>query len=303
MSLQGHQLEISSDPYPNRRFLFEDYISDENDGFISFRWVKKERCRATLSVVLRPDAKVVSLPNAPFGGLELMEELNSEVLDKFLDGVLENLKGRGVRQIELIQAPKPYEERADLIGYLLHKKGFEVANILNHQFFLGRKKIKVWVKEKAQKIIKKAKNQGIRSYSNPISNFDFLNKIAQWNQSRGYDENLNQTQIIQQVSLFPDRYFEISITQDDRVVGSALAVRLTEDSIYYYKSAIDPDSKIKNGGDVLLAQLFFLAAELKVNFIDLGSSDMVTSANHQLIFFKSRFSNDQFNKVTWSKDL
>ncbi|MDN3202851.1 hypothetical protein [Algoriphagus sediminis] len=303
MSAQGYQLKKSHESHPKRKYLFEDFISEGDENFLCFEWIKKDNCKVLLSVDIDSENRAISLPHSPFGGVILLEEISSELLDRFLERVIENLQHKGVKNLEIIQAPKPYEPHADLIGYLLHKKGFKVDRILNHQFFVGKKKIKGWLKEKAPKILKKAKNQGLKVNSSSINNFDFLNKIAVWNKSRGYDENLDQTQVIQQVSLFPDWYFEISLYQQERLVGSALAVKLTEDSIYYYKSAIDPDAKIKHGGDILVTQLFKLAAELKVNFIDLGSSDRVTSANHKLIFFKSRFSNDQYNKVTWSKDI
>jgi hypothetical protein len=86
-------------------------------------------------------------------------------------------------------------------------------------------------------------------------------------------------------------------------MGFALAVKLISDSIYYFLSALDSTTSIKNGGDFLLHGLFLLAREQKVDFIDPGSSETKAGVNHCLMFYKSRFANDIRNKITWEKHL
>ena len=66
---------------------------------------------------------------------------------------------------------------------------------------------------------------------------------------------------------------------------------------------MNPKITLKNGGELILHELFQLAVEQKVDFIDLGSSDLVEGANHSLMFFKSRFGNDISNKITWIKNI
>ncbi len=302
MSNKGYALLITKKPPEDFHFPLESFLSERSEGFNWYQWVKKDKVLASLSLVIE-EQSAISLPQSPFGGFRVHEPLHSETIQNFLDAVLHDLKEKKVHNFRITQAPRPYEEQSDMIDYLLFKSGFRADSILNHQFYIGKKKIKNWVKEKGGKIAKKTKSQGLKSEFAPIRNFEFLGKIREWNRSRGYDESIDQNAIIQQVSLFPERYFEISIRKDGRLVGAALAVSLTPDSVYYFKSAIDPSCEIKHGGDILVHELFLLAASLKLNFIDLGSSDKELEANHQLIFFKSRFSNDQNNKITWSREV
>jgi hypothetical protein len=151
--------------------------------------------------------------------------------------------------------------------------------------------------------LNKTKDLGLKIQVGSIQNFGFLQEIKTWNQSRGYAILFDDSRLISQVSDFPERYFLISILKDGKAQAHTLGVRLVPDGIYYYLAATMPKSPIKNLGEMGLFYLFNLAADQKLNFIDLGSSDSDSGANHSLIFFKSRFSNDISNKVTWTLKL
>jgi hypothetical protein len=175
--------------------------------------------------------------------------------------------------------------------------------LLNHQFFIGKKKIKKFVQRESAKYSSKYKELGLKVQAGSIQNFGFLQDIKTWNQARGYDILYDDSRLIAQVSDFPERYFLISILKDGKPIAHTLGVKLLPDSIYYFLSATFPKNAVKNLGEMCLFQLFQLASDQKLNFIDLGSSDLNSGANHSLIFFKSRFSNDISNKVTWTLKL
>jgi hypothetical protein len=147
------------------------------------------------------------------------------------------------------------------------------------------------------------KASGLTTSHHSISNFDFLKKIKAWNSQKGYKSSINEDYLVQQVSSYPERYFLLKLERGDQVLGFVLAVLLTSNSIYYFLSGLDPSKESKGGGDFLLFELFLLAKEQKVDFIDLGSSDVGDRANHSLMFFKARFSNDISNKMSWRKEF
>lgn len=270
---------------------------------LDFRWVKKGRIKASLTLALNAQGEAISLPQAPFGGVWLEDNLSSAALEGFIRSVLAELKQRGFHLIRITQPPKPYEQHAELINYLLFKLGFEQETILSHQFYLGKKKIKKLVQKDSAKFLSKSKELGLKIKVGAIQNFSFLQEIKTWNRARGYDILFDDGRLIAQVSEYPERYFLISILKDGNALAHTLAVKLLPDSIYYFLSVTQPRSSIKNLGELCLFQLFQLAAEQKLNFVDLGSSDSNQGINHNLIFFKSRFSNDISNKVTWTLKL
>lgn len=295
----SHELHVVSFTKESHGYFLRNCSTVGSIEQLDFRWSKKGKTKASITFAVSADSEAVSLPQSPFGGIYLEESLSSIGLEAFIQSFLEELKHRGIKTVRIIQPPKPYESKFDLINYLLFKAGFQQDSLLSHQFFIGKKKIKKLVKKEQSKFLSKARELGIRFQIGPIQNFGFLQEIRTWNQSKGYESNFDDKRLISQVSEFPERYFLISMIKDGNAVAHTLCVKLFPDSFYYYLSAIHPKSTLKNVGEMCLFQLFQLAADQNSNFIDLGSSDTGSGANHSLIYFKSRFSNDICNKISW----
>ncbi len=266
---------------------------------LDFCWVKKGKVKASITFAISEHSEAVSLPQSPFGGIFVEVSLSSAGLEMFIKAFLEELRRRQISLVRIVQPPKPYEPNFDLINYLLYKNGFEQESMLSHQFYVGKKKIKKLVKKELSKFQAKARDSGAKFQVGPIQNFGFLQEIRDWNKEKGYESNFDEKRLIAQVSEYPERYFLISILKDGKAVAHTLAVKLTPDSFYYFLSAIQPKAALRNAGEYGLFQLFQLAADQNSNFIDLGSSDTDEGANHSLMYFKSRFSNDISNKITW----
>lgn len=287
----------------DKEYFLSNFQSESFQDQLDFIWDKNQKAKASITFAISKSGEAVSLPQAPFGGFWIHDSLSSSSLEAFILAVIEEMSHRGIQSICLTQSPKPYEPQFDLINYLLFKNGFEQTKVLSHHFFLGKKKIKKLVQKESTKLQKKSRNSGLNISHSPISNFGFLKDIRLWNTQKGYEVAIDENRIIQQVSEYPDRYFLITMSKNEEAIGYSLGVKLTSDSIYYFLSAINPKISVKNGGELILYELFLLAVEEKVDFIDLGSSDLAEGANHSLMFFKSRFSNDICNKITWVKKI
>lgn len=278
----------------------------EREGFaefLDFCFEKNGKTKISISIAITTDGQAVSIPKAPFGGFWCAKGVSSDTIENFIENLQTELKLLEVKHLRLTQAPKPYEPFSDLINYLLFKLAFSQINILCHHSFIGTKNIKKYLRNEEPKIRKKLQASSLSISHGAIANFEFLKQIKLWNSRKGYQVDIDENQLINQVSEFPERYFIIQLNSQDGPVGYALAVKLTSNSVYYFLSAIDSSRMIQNGGDFLLYELFLLAKEQKVDFIDLGSSHTESGPNHSLMFFKSRFSNDISNKITWEKHL
>ena len=297
---ESYQLKVVPSSDEKWDYFLRNFPISGYSEHLDFLWVKKEKIRASISFMFSKEKEAISLPQSPFGGFWLEEVLNSKTLEEFIRAIVSEISKRGITHLSITEAPKPYGQANELINYLLFKFGFEQKEVVGHQFFIGRKKIKKLVLKEQAGFNAKVNNAGIQLIHGSIQNFGFLQEVKSWNQQRGYLVNLDENRIVQQVSVCPDRYFLVTILKNNEPVGYSLGVKLTSNSLYYYLSAINPNVSLKNGGDFLLFELFRVAVEQKVNFIDLGSSDLETSANHSLMFFKSRFANDISNKITWN---
>lgn len=300
---EPHELKVDSSLGGSNPYFLRNC---ETIGFpeqLNFNWVKKGKTKATLTLAISKNLEAISLPQSPFGGIWIEDKLTSEALESFIQAVLDDLRHRGVSFVRIVQPPKPYESNFDLINYLLFKLGFRQESVLSHQFFIGKKKIIKFVQKENLKYLAKCKAFGLRVQAGSIQNFGFLQEIKIWHQARGYDILFDDNRLISQVSAYPERYFLISVLKEGKAIAHTLGVKLLPDSIYYFLSATLPKSPIKNLGEISLFQLFQFANDQKLNLIDLGSSDTDSGANHSLLFFKSRFSNDISNKVSWTLNL
>lgn len=299
----SYTLTVDSDLNGEFWSFLIDFKSPDFLRHLKFQLEKNGKIKASLWLSISKENHAVSLPSAPFGGIWIKEYVNSEALEGYIFGVLEYLKEIGVQSLQITQPPKPYVPQADLINNLFLKSGFELKGILSHQFFLGKKKIKKLVDTQSSKFQRKEIDFRIQVKSGPIQNFRFLDEIKAWNSMKGYEVGLNEKRLISQVSEFPEKYFLISIVKDEATIAHCLAVKLTPDSLYYFLSAIDPKSNVKSLGDTLVFSLFQLASKHKIEYIDLGSSESNQRINHSLMYFKSRFSNDISNKISWYRKI
>lgn len=284
----------SGKPY----FLLDVYPKGGGQLF-EYQWVKKEKVRAYSQVILSNSGEAISLPGLPFGGIWTDGMIKTDELEQFIGELIEDLRKKSCVSLSLIQSPKPYEPLAPLIDSILHKVGFVQESVQSHQFFMGKKKIKNIAEDFKEKSKLAKKEPDLSVFMGKILNFNFLQEIKKWNSERGYQVTFDESRLIQQVSEFPERYSQISILHKNKPVAHALAVKLVPESLYYFLSAIYPGAKVSNLGDRIIQSLFRLASEQKAEFIDLGSSETNGGINHSLMFFKSRFSNDISNKVTW----
>jgi hypothetical protein len=298
-----HELRVVSSLKEEKDFFLGNTLIGDCQDQLDFIWEKKKKTKALITFAITKTGEAISIPKSPFGGFWIVDSLSSASLESFILAVVEDLSHRGVKSITLSQAPKPYEPQTDLINYLLGKCGFEQAKVLSHHFFIGKKKIKKQTQKESSKIQSNRKNADIKVSHSSISNFGFLKYIKSWNTQKGYEVTLDENRIVQQVSEYPNRYFLITLSKNGQAIGYSLSVKLTGNSLYYFLSAINPQIPVKNGGDLILNELFQLAVEQKVEFVDLGTSDLDEEVNHKLMFFKSRFSNDISNKITWVKTI
>ncbi|HCX77248.1 MAG TPA: hypothetical protein DHU93_19570, partial [Algoriphagus sp.] len=105
VTFQREAVQIESKDY----FLAGEVLADFLEAF-DFTIHKKDKLKGWISFRITSDYHAISLPKAPMGGFWLERGLDSQVIEEFISYVLEELKSLGVKQVKIIQAPKPYSE-------------------------------------------------------------------------------------------------------------------------------------------------------------------------------------------------
>lgn len=292
------ELQIVLAVNAERDYFLQGYSLGDESPHEEYRWIKNGKIRGVIAFSFDQNEKAVSLPFCPFGGFFIESFFG---FDQFIKDVETALKSRGIRSVQITQAPFPYESKADLINNIFFKNGYQIHSIHTHQILFGRKEIKKAFRDQADRLLKKAGENQLKLHYGKILNFSFLQEIELWNSQKGYPMTWDANRLIDQVSLFPERYFQISITSGEVSLAHAVAVKLTSNTVYYFLSAFDSKSQFKNLGELLVLGLLKLAKDEKVDSVDFGSSESEGHINDSLMFFKSRFSNDISNKITWEK--
>ncbi len=174
MKSDRYQLRVTSALERDKDFFLGNLHVAEIQDQLDFAWDKNQKIKASITFAITSTNEAISLPQAPFGGFWVTEELSSDSLEAFVSAIVEEMKQRGIRSISLTQSPKPYNSQSDLINYMLFKNGFEQTKVLSHHFFLGKKKIKKLVHKDSAKFQKKTKDSGLKISHGSIFNFGFL---------------------------------------------------------------------------------------------------------------------------------
>lgn len=291
-------------------FIFEQVTHLQEDYFLTgfaprplFKasLFKKGVLRAYCYLHLSQEARAISLPQLPFGGIWILKQVNFELLEEWVAFIQLEVSRLNCQSLTFIQPPTAYEPFSDGIQYLLSKMGFTLDSLLNHQLLLGKEAMQQANCHFFSNKIMTDPQISIRTEQ--FEGLEPLERILRWNQLKGYSPTLSLERLSTQISQFPQRYYLISIHHQGKAVAHSVALQLTARSLFYAYSGFEPQAKIKNLGACMLEQLITLGLDLNVDFLDLGSSDLGTQANHSLIFFKSKFANAYQNKTAWTKQL
>ncbi|QDH79968.1 GNAT family N-acetyltransferase [Echinicola soli] len=299
----NYDFVLQENPQPDHPYFLHDYLVGEGERYFCAKLLKKQKVRALIFVVLKADGRAISLNNAPFGGLWAEKKISSDSLQYLVSELLQALKGLGADHFRVVQPPSTYDENNPLVHYVLKSQGFQLEGILLHHFLEDRKFIKGFIHAKISKHKKKVKKLQCTVEASSIKTFNFLKDIKRWRSQRGHEYNVQEENLIQQVSAYPDRYFLVSLYQNEQAAAHALCVKLTPNSLYYYLPAINPSLQQAYTGEGLLFEVIRLGESLGVDFIDLGSSDLDGQPNHNLIRYKMKNANNAGNKFIWNLKL
>lgn len=300
---KNYDFIMQEDPPVDHPYFLHDYLRGEGERYFCARLLKKQKLKALVYLVLQKDGHAISLPQAPFGGVWADKKASSESLVCLIKELLLALKALEASTFTLIQPPGVYEEANPLIQYVVDSEGFQLDKVYLHHFLEDKKFIRGFIHAKSAKHKKKLKKINTVPSSGSIKTFNFLKDIRAWRQQRGHAYHVQEEKLIRQVSTYPDRYFLISLHQDDVAAAHVLCVRLTPNSLYYYLPAINPALQQAYTGEALLFEVIRLGESLGVDFIDLGSSDLDGKPNHNLMRYKAKNANRTSNKSVWKINL
>lgn len=228
----------------------------------------------------------VSGLHAPFGGIECSDITR-------LDGMLKELvhvyKVQGAASVTVKQAPAFYQTTSASIHAALLTNGFQLLHADTNQHVpVNRTKTFAaqidYQKRRSLRILKeKGAHAAVITSVEPDEWYELLLKSRR---HKNFPVTVSKEAYEQLGRQLPDLYQYIGVFLDGVLIANAVCVQVTNDVIYYFLAASDPDFDVLSPSLMLIETLYDHACTKNIKVIDLGISSVAGVLNTGLHFFK-----------------
>lgn len=241
---------------------------------------------------------------APFGGWELNGRVTIKQACFFIERLVEDLKSRGIKKIEIKNSPTNYHPYATQLFLRVAKKfdfspHQEDSSIIQVDATPFEKKIVI---AKRQKLMK-----GEARFSFHRENQSNLKKIYGFieacRKERHQVLSMSYLQIRKTIACFPNDYFLFSVKEGERLAAAAIVIRVNEKIVYTFYYAHTRHFDKVSPVVFLIKNLYSFAKKNKYNMIDLGTSMVHGRLNKSLLHFKKSIGGLPVSKYSFEKEF
>lgn len=249
----------------------------------------------------------VSLPHAPFGGLEFAPGVPGDVLGQMLAAVEKFCHERNLSQLHIRLPPGGYDEKRVLfLQEVYEDQGFEAVRVfVNHHIPVDKTSFIQKIHPSEQKRLRKGQRAGFvaEQWKNPdpARVFSFL---AHSRKRQGYTLSLNFTQLQKLLNELPDAVKVFVVKDGPEIASLTVAIRVSRRILYNFCPADNLDYRAFSPTVMLNCALYEYAQSEGVECIDLGVSlDHHGNEKASLIRFKENLGGRPSLKLTYGKLL
>jgi hypothetical protein len=240
---------------------------------------------------------------APFGSVDCVDDLPSQVLFEFLLFVDSGIKKTGVHQVVIKHSPASYAPRREaLLQTFLLNLGYRVANAetgavipVAGQF---EDHLDPWEKRKLKQAQASALQGRQLTPGNVTAVYDF---ILASREQKGYSLSMNREEIRRMVERFPERYLLFGVYQDALLIAAGISILVNDRVLYNFYSAHDSAYDHLSPVVFLIDGLYSYCTAHHLTLLDLGTSAVEGRPNFGLLDFKMRLGGIPTPKLTFEK--
>ncbi|MDH5475627.1 MAG: hypothetical protein OEX22_08065 [Cyclobacteriaceae bacterium] len=228
----------------------------------------------------------VSLPNSPFGGIVAFKALKSNVIEQFLEYIIDDFKESGLKFIEIRNSPQCY-------GYYsfersIRNAGFDnICSDFNQHIEIEKKLFSSKLNADKKYLLNRCKKSNFYSRELLKEEFEEAFLLIEGNMNRKkYPLTLSYDALVQSMNLFPNRYIGFGVYDNQLMIAAILSVKVDDNIIYNFYHGYFHEY-MKYSPLVLALEYEYGYASIK-NFkrIDLGISSVNGTCNQGLFQFK-----------------
>ena len=253
----------------------------------------------------RGGATAVSLPNAPFGGLEFAEGVSGEGLGELLAAVEKFCRDSKLNQLIIKLSPSGYDKkRLTFLKEVYEDRGFAVAgSFLNHHIPVDPTAFIQKIHPSERKRLRKCQRAGfvaeIWDNPDPEQVFSFLSDSRK---RQGYALSLDLEQLQKLLTDLPDEVKVFVVKNGSEIVSLTVAIRVNQRILYNFCPADNLDYRAFSPTVLLNGALYEYAQNEGIEIIDLGVSlDHLGNEKASLVRFKENLGGQASAKLTYRK--
>ena len=304
--------QLPSRPAPNRpRFLFNnpEYLSLhpglQHDQFHIISQAD-DKVQGTITFRRIGDS-AVSLARATFGSLEITGEPDYFVLQDFFRYLVQYYKSAGVKSIVIHHYSPLYDPvHEPVVTAALVYAGLKVETFdLNHHFPVTGDAFEVRVNKMEGRQLKKCMAKGLEfgecRKEDLTATFD---QMIIYRQEKNIPVTFSTGDLVQAVQHLPGIYSLYRVTgRNGELLAAVVMVKITDRIWYYFSPVNKPEKDGLSPMVLLLNEIYSLARNAGMEYIDLGVSSSGNIPQQGLIRFKQNLGGIPTGRLTFRIDL
>jgi len=267
---------------------------------------ENENCLARCAVFFK-DNQAYSPFRAPFGSIELSDNITIQELEYFIEELEKFLRERRATKFKIVSYPECYvPEKASLLNYCLLKQNYSIitAELNYHLSITSSSDIVSVFHDSERRRYKKCMEQGfevgIERGSYVQEAFELIKKGRE---SKGIPLSMKLEEFQKLFKEYSQYYLLFTVKDKNKLVAVATGVKVSSEILYYFLPADDAEYKSFSPTVLLIKGMYDYCKENNIRLLDLGIATADAVPNYGLIKFKEHLGGIPSLKYTFQKTL
>lgn len=272
-------------------------------GWNSFYAVNEEIKKVKAAIHFYVDNQNSSSPlRAPFGGLELSDDLAESQISEFVAFVVSELKASRVNNTLIKQSPAIVDDERITNAFL--NAGFKIQQSEADSFIKVSGEFGEHLQERKAKKLRSLKKQNwvfeIKNHSHLQETYEF---ILRCRSGKDYSLSMTFEQIQQLAKTFPERIFLFQVLEESRIIAASICIKVKNNWLYDFYHDHDSEYNADNPILLLMDGIYGFCKANAIHWIELGTSMKGSEVNEGLLEFKERLGAVTVQKTTFVKEF
>lgn len=290
-------------------FLFNDakHLRQQHDaGFYLLTALNRTRQQtdARCAFFVR-DGNAFSPVAAPFGSIEFAEILPDQVLDAFIQRLIEETRAAGATTLRLVNYPACYApKQSERLTEKLCNYGFDVADTCQTYFLpICDGSFETNLVPAERRRLRKCREAGFAfSLWHTPDIAEVVDFVQETHRQKGYRLTISPERLSDLLHDFPDEYVVFTVRDGSRLAALTITIRVRHDILYNFRPVSHTDYQQFSPMVMLTDGLFSYCREQKIQLLDLGVSlDAAGQPKPSLIRFKRNLGAQESPKLAFEK--